>query len=164
MNIMDAPNTSNLDDDMLDVDFISSQSSYSSSQDIQGSALTAGNAKMLEFIDATLNKVLSAISEGLSSEIILKRVTSMKRSAQGMDIVTEAASSVSAQVKHRRVTYTWPGRTLSEASRFSMSIGEAQFIMNHSTLQPIPVGLASCWSSKLSAVFDISHSFSCLIP
>lgn len=126
-----------LDDDMLDIDFISSQSSTASSQTKRETALTAGNTKVLAYVDATLNQIMSAISEGLPLKVDLKRATSMERSTQNMDVDAETASSVTAQVRHRCVTYVWPGRNLSEEWRFGMFIGEAQFILNQSRLQPI---------------------------
>lgn len=159
---MDVPNTSNLDDDMLDIDFISSQSSASSSQNLRGSALTEGNAKALAFIDATLNKIMSAVSEGLPLGIVLKRVTSVERSV-GTDLDTETARSLPAQVKHRRVTYTWPGKTLGEEWRFSKFTGEAQFMVYRCTIPPITVELASRRSGKVLAVVGIPYLPSYLI-
>lgn len=111
---------SNLDDDILDVDFISSQSSISTTRSSGALSLTAANFEVLKYIDRTLDNVMSALATDQRLEIVLKRVGSTRGSKRRDNQGYNEANEMGADVEHGCISYGWPGKTEAEAWRFGM--------------------------------------------
>lgn len=111
---MDIVESSDPDDDMLDVDFISSQSSAPSSQSAERGSLTIANVKVLKYINTTFHNVMLALATDVQPEIVLKRVGCSGGSSQRNSTQHDRGRSETTQ----SVAYRWPGRTDDEAWRF----------------------------------------------
>lgn len=117
---------SNLDDDMLDIDFISSQSSTSSSQSARRAGLTSANVEVLKYIDTTLDNVMSALTTDQNPSIALKRIGSLRGPSHGNSTRDDTEISGNAQRRARAgaeqgsTIYSWPGKTEGEAFRFGV--------------------------------------------
>lgn len=121
-----------LEDEMLDVDLISSQTLIPPSQAPDEIILTEGNIKVLEFINGVFGGIISSLatapSRQIHPEIVLKQVKSLEYLPQAMNDRGSPENrhgicSVQPRIETRFVTYSWPGKTPEKTRRF----GESRF-------------------------------------
>lgn len=115
-----------LDHDMLDVDFISSQSSTSPSH-LNLPSLSDSNQRVLAYINSTFEQVTSALSaespEESRPEVVLKRATSLENQSQDHGDYRQATDQCEEKLaRHQCTIYSWLGKTDREAWHFGSSL------------------------------------------
>lgn len=134
-----------LDHDMLDVDFLSSQSTTSSRQSAERPVLTHANKEVLKYIDSTFENIMSALARELPPEVVLKhtgypqRATQENSSHGGYEVGNTAEKFAPAHTRGRSITYSWSGKREGEARRFgtfSNSLSQGQRSASLSAICP----------------------------